>query len=56
MAHKLGLIVVGEGIETEEQLHYLRDHGCDYKHGYVISRPIPEQAALQWLQQSKISE
>ena len=56
MAHKLGLIVVGEGIETEEQLRYLQEHGCDYGQGYIISRPMPEQAVLQWLQQSKISE
>ncbi|MBP2663373.1 MAG: hypothetical protein H6Q71_1321 [Firmicutes bacterium] len=56
MVHKLGLSVVGEGIETEEQLRYLQGHGCDYGQGYVISRPIPEQEIFQWLQQSEISE
>lgn len=56
MAHKLGLITVAEGIETGEQLRYLRSCGCDYGQGFVISCPVPEHEMLQWLQQSKVSE
>lgn len=40
MAHKLGLKVVAEGVETEEQLTYLHAHGCDIMQGYHFSRPM----------------
>ena len=35
--------VVAEGVETEEQLQLLREFGCDYIQGYLISRPIPAE-------------
>jgi diguanylate cyclase (GGDEF)-like protein/PAS domain S-box-containing protein len=41
MAHKLGLRVVAEGVELEEQLIYLHDRDCDIMQGYYFSRPIP---------------
>lgn len=41
MAHALGLRVVGEGVETEFQLAMLRQMGCDYAQGFLISRPVP---------------
>lgn len=41
MAHKLGLKVIAEGIETEEQYNMLRNIGCDYGQGFFFSRPIP---------------
>jgi diguanylate cyclase (GGDEF)-like protein/PAS domain S-box-containing protein len=40
MAHTLGLQVVVEGVETEEQLALLRDIGCDLVQGYLLSRPL----------------
>jgi EAL domain-containing protein (putative c-di-GMP-specific phosphodiesterase class I) len=40
MAHNLGLRTVAEGVETEDQLKYLRLHGCDEIQGYYISRPV----------------
>jgi EAL domain-containing protein (putative c-di-GMP-specific phosphodiesterase class I) len=44
MAHKLGLSVVAEGIETAEQLDFLVSAGCDFGQGYLFSRPIPAEA------------
>lgn len=41
MAHKLGLRVVAEGVELEEQLIYLHDRDCDIMQGYYFSRPLP---------------
>lgn len=41
MAHKLGIEVIAEGIETVEQREYLNSIGCDYIQGYLISKPLP---------------
>ncbi|MEZ4600093.1 MAG: EAL domain-containing protein [Syntrophotaleaceae bacterium] len=40
LAHSMGLQVVGEGIETEEQLAFLKEKGCDFGQGYLFSRPL----------------
>jgi diguanylate cyclase (GGDEF)-like protein/PAS domain S-box-containing protein len=39
LAHTLDLTVVAEGIETESQMHGLRELGCDFGQGYLIARP-----------------
>ena len=41
MSHKLGKVVLAEGVETEEQMHYLRRSDCDEMQGYLFSRPLP---------------
>ncbi len=43
MAHKLGLKVVAEGVETEEQLALLTQAECDFGQGYLFSRPVPAE-------------
>jgi diguanylate cyclase (GGDEF)-like protein len=44
LAHGLGLTVTAEGVETEEQLAFLRDHGCDTVQGWHLGRPVPASA------------
>ena len=41
MAHNLKLHVIAEGVETPEQLEYMRFHGCDQVQGFLISKPVP---------------
>lgn len=42
MAKKLNLTVVCEGVETSEQVNFLREVGCDFAQGYFYSKPIPQ--------------
>jgi len=44
MAHSLKIGVVAEGVETIEQVEFLRDHGCTYAQGYYFSKPVPSEA------------
>lgn len=46
IAHLLNCEVIAEGVETEEQLKYLRDHGCDIIQGYYYSKPLPLESAI----------
>jgi EAL domain-containing protein (putative c-di-GMP-specific phosphodiesterase class I) len=49
LAHELGLEVIAEEIETEEQLAFLRDHGCDYIQGFLWSRPMRQETLVALL-------
>ncbi|RVU31399.1 ABC transporter substrate binding protein [Neptunomonas marina] len=49
MAHKLGLKVVAEGIETQEQLAFLRENRCEMGQGYLLARPAPFDEVLSLL-------
>jgi len=41
MAHSLSLAVIAEGVETQAQLDFLREHGCDEVQGFYLGRPVP---------------
>jgi diguanylate cyclase (GGDEF)-like protein/PAS domain S-box-containing protein len=49
LAHKLGLDVVAEGVETEAQLKYLHSIGCEKIQGFLISKPLPADEAEVFL-------
>ena len=53
MAHALGLNVVAEGVETPEQLEYLREKDCDEVQGYLLAQPMPGPACLAFIQQHR---
>ena len=50
MGHSLRLVVVAEGVETSEQLEFLRERGCDAVQGYYHSRPLPAYEFARKLQ------
>ncbi|NLO35333.1 MAG: EAL domain-containing protein [Clostridiaceae bacterium] len=49
MAHKLGHYAIAEGVEEEKQLLQLRSWHCDQIQGYLIGRPLDEEAAIAFL-------
>ncbi|MDG4549054.1 MAG: EAL domain-containing protein [Candidatus Contendobacter sp.] len=49
LGHGLGLKVVAEGVETEEQRRILRDQGCDWAQGYLFAPPMPAESFADWL-------
>ena len=51
LAHRLHIQVVAEGIETEEQLDFLRTTTCDMVQGYYYARPLPAAEYTAWLEQ-----
>lgn len=53
MAHALGLKVVAEGVETESQLHFLRNSSCEQLQGYLFSKPVEQREILGLLQRGK---
>ena len=53
LAHSMQMRVIAEGVETAEQLQFLRSHNCDFMQGYHYSRPAPADAIALLLRQGK---
>jgi EAL domain-containing protein (putative c-di-GMP-specific phosphodiesterase class I) len=49
MAHGLGLDIVAEGVETADQLEFLRTRQCQVMQGYYFSRPVPAEIFIEFL-------
>ena len=56
LGHNLGLTLVAEGVETDEQLQFLRAAGCDMVQGYLLSRAIPADAFARLLSVAAAAE
>jgi diguanylate cyclase (GGDEF)-like protein len=53
LAHNMDLEVVAEGVEDEKTLRYLSDVGCEQAQGYYLSKPVPSDYLIDWLQKYK---
>ena len=51
LAHNLELATIAEGVETAEQVQFLKEHHCDYLQGFHYSRPLPEEEVAGFLAQ-----
>ena len=54
IAHKLGHYTVAEGVEHDIQLQYLKEHNCDGIQGNLISKPLDEEEAIEFLKKQNI--
>ena len=53
LAHTLGLKVIAEGVEDDEQLRLLRELGCDQIQGFYVSPPLPAEKIEPLLRQGR---
>ncbi len=53
LAHGLGITVIAEGVETEDQMRHLRNAGCNELQGYFFSRPVPPDELADMQKQNK---
>ncbi|MDQ0871550.1 diguanylate cyclase (GGDEF)-like protein/PAS domain S-box-containing protein [Paenibacillus sp. V4I3] len=49
LAHSLNMKVIAEGVESDQQLSYLREQGCDGVQGYLISKPLSAGEFIEWV-------
>jgi diguanylate cyclase (GGDEF)-like protein len=55
LAHSLGIVVVAEGVESEDVLARLRALGCDLAQGYCLARPVPAEDVTAWLVDRRVA-
>ena len=55
LGHNLGLKVVAEGIEREEEMQMLKDFGCDQAQGYLISKALTATDMEKWISNNRTS-
>ena len=55
LGHGLGLKVVAEGVENEEQRRILLNQGCDLAQGYLFDPPMPAEQFADWLVRASIT-
>ena len=53
IGHVLGLEVISEGVESEDQLETLKEIGCDYIQGFIWGRPMPPEEAAKLIAQQE---
>ena len=53
LAHNLNLLVIAEGVETEAQLNWLRNQGCDEMQGYLFSKPVSADDFAQIIKEDR---
>ncbi len=56
IAHRLGFRVIAEGVETEGELNFLKQHQCDAIQGFIFSRPLPASELTDLLRDRKCLE
>lgn len=49
LGQKLGMKIIAEGVETEEQAGFLRGMGCHMAQGFLYAKPMPSDELMQWL-------
>jgi diguanylate cyclase (GGDEF)-like protein/PAS domain S-box-containing protein len=54
MGHNLGLRVIAEGVETQEQMNFLRECNCDEVQGFLIATPLPPNEIVQYIRRPSI--
>ncbi|WP_051303538.1 sensor domain-containing protein [Comamonas composti] len=53
LGHAMGLKVLAEGVETTDQLEFLRQKGCDFFQGYLCQRPLAASQFVRWVEQTQ---
>ena len=53
LGKSLGIEVVAEGVETEADLHALRQLGCATMQGYYFAKPMPQHETIEWINRSR---